>query len=359
MMPCLSGRKTGRSGYPQPRRPNLLGLETSCDETAAAVVSRDGKVLSNVVSSQIPIHARYGGVIPELASRNHLMAIGHVTATAMEQAGVGWSSIGAIAVTQGPGLIGALMVGLQFAKTLAFRFSLPLIPIHHVEGHITAILLEDGGEHPHGPLAFPFAALAVSGGHTSIYLIDRPGSYKLLGATLDDAAGEAFDKVARILGLPYPGGVEIDRLAREGNPAAVDFPRPLPAKKSLDFSFSGLKTAVKQYVDRGGQCSRADLAASFQEAAVDVLIGKLLAAAKRAKTPHVVIAGGVAANGRLRAKLVAEGLKAGAAVHLTKLSYCTDNAAMIAGAGRYGKPLSGDAMLGLEPFASGQLAPRA
>jgi len=338
----------------------ILGIESSCDETAAAVVTGDGEVASNVISSQIPIHARFGGVIPELASRNHLMAVTGVVAKALADAGLTPDQLGAVAATRGPGLMGALMVGLQFAKGLALAASLDLVPVHHVEGHITAILLRSGGEHPHGQLEFPYVALAVSGGHTSLYLVRCPGSYRLLGVTVDDAAGEAFDKVARLLGLPYPGGVEIDRLARRGDPAAIKFPRPLPGRDNLDFSFSGLKTAVKLCLERhegeADQSFLADVAAGFQEAAVDVLLRKTFAAARLNGVRHVVLSGGVAANSRLRARAVARGGAEGLMVHLTRLAYCTDNAAMIAGAARFGVAADRRAWLRLEPFASGQLA---
>ena len=336
----------------------LLGIETSCDETAAAVVDEQGRVHSSVVSSQIPVHARFGGVIPEIASRNHLMSIRTVVAQALEQAGIGLSEIGRLAVTRGPGLMGCLMVGLQFAKGLALARGIPLAPIHHVEGHITAVLLQDGAEHPQGPLGFPYAALAASGGHTSIYLVRAPGAYELLGVTLDDAAGEAFDKVARLLGLPYPGGLEIDRLSRQGDREAVHFPRPMPGN-SLDFSFSGLKTAARQHVEKHAVTlaeRRADIAASFQEAVVDVLIRKTFLAAATHGVEHVAFSGGVAANSRLREAAVVRAESAGVRVHLTRLTYCTDNAAMIAGAARFGAPLTSPEAVRLEPFASGQLA---
>lgn len=337
----------------------ILGIESSCDETAAAVVTAEGELLSNVIASQIPVHARYGGVIPELASRNHLMAIGTVTAEALTEAGATLADLSLLAVTQGPGLVGALMVGMQFGKGLACARKIGLVPVHHVEGHITAVLLQGGGEHPHGDLEFPYVALAVSGGHTSLYLVREPGSYDLLGATLDDAAGEAFDKVARLLGLPYPGGVEIDRLSRAGNPEAHSFPRPLKQKGRLDFSFSGLKTAVKLHVDQlhqeGAELPLADIAASFQEAAVDVLVGKTLQAAHKTGTKHVVIAGGVAANSRLRSVFVERAAGAALCAHLTRPIFCTDNAAMIANAARFGRPLSPEDARRLEPFASGQL----
>jgi N6-L-threonylcarbamoyladenine synthase len=337
----------------------ILGIESSCDETAAAVVTGQGEILSNVISSQIPVHARYGGVIPELASRNHLMAMPAVVGEALAKAQVSLGDLTRIAATRGPGLVGALMVGLQFAKGLAFQTGAELVAVHHVEGHITAILLDGAGEHPHGPLTFPYVALAVSGGHTSLYLVRRPGDYQLLGVTLDDAAGEAFDKVARVLGLPYPGGVEIDRLAQQGDPAAFDFPRPLKGKKNLDFSFSGLKTAVKLTVDKllaaDQELPRADIAAAFQQAVVDVLLRKTFAAAHHVGVKDVVIAGGVAANSRLRSELTHRAQAAGLRGHLTRPVYCTDNAAMIAGAGRYQTPLDRRLRQTIEPFASGQL----
>jgi N6-L-threonylcarbamoyladenine synthase len=338
----------------------LLGLESSCDETAAAVITGEGKILSNIISSQIPLHARYGGVIPELASRNHLMAVSSVTRQALAEAGINLADVGRIAATRGPGLVGALMVGLQFAKGLAMQTGAELVAVHHVEGHITAILLEDGGEHPHGPLSFPYVALAVSGGHTSLYLVSEPGSYKLLGVTLDDAAGEAFDKVARVLGLPYPGGVEIDRLARQGDPAAIPFPRPLKGKRDVNFSFSGLKTAVKLHHDRlveaAAEIPLADIAASFQQAVVDVLLRKTFIVAQMNGINDVVISGGVAANSRLRSLLVERAPEVGLRGHLTRPILCTDNAAMIAGAGRFNVPLDEVSRLTVEPFASGQLA---
>jgi len=349
------------AGSSRPERSFILGIESSCDETAAAVISRDGEILSDVIASQIPIHARYGGVLPELASRNHLMAIGPVVKQALDKAGVGLDGICKIAATQGPGLIGALMVGLQVAKTLAWSRKIDLVPVHHVEGHITAILLSDGGEHLCGPLEFPYVALAVSGGHTSLYLVRKAGEYRLVGVTLDDAAGEAFDKVARLLDLPYPGGVHIDRVAATGNPAAISFPRPMLDRHSAQFSFSGLKTAVKVFVDKakasGAPLNVPDIAASFQEAVVDVLLSKTFSVARRFGVAHVVLSGGVAANSRLRAKAVDFANEQGIAVHLTRPALCTDNAAMVANVARFKAPLPRSALLSLEPFASGQLGP--
>ncbi len=342
----------------------ILGIESSCDETAAAVVDGDGRVLSNVVSSQIPVHARYGGVIPELASRNHLVAIEPMVSQALSTAGLAMEEVTRVAVTQGPGLLGSLMVGVQYAKGLAFTRGLELVPVHHVEAHITAPLLLDGADHPHGSMEYPYVALAVSGGHTSLYLVKRPGEYELLGYTLDDAAGEAFDKVARILGLPYPGGVHIDRIAREeaGRPDAVKFPRPLKGRDDFVFSFSGLKTSARQYLkgwspDDGSGIRMADVAASFQEAVVDTLLRTTFAAARKWEVKDVVIAGGVAANSRLRSKLTQSAPSEGLRAHITKFAYCTDNAAMIANLARFKEPVSRDTALHLEPFASGQLVP--
>jgi N6-L-threonylcarbamoyladenine synthase len=284
--------------------------------------------------------------------------------------------------------MGSLLVGLQHGKTLAMALNIPLVPVHHVEGHITAALLTDGADHPHGPLEVPYIALAVSGGHTTIYRVDQPGAYQLLAWTVDDAAGEAFDKVARILGLPYPGGVQIDRLAKQGNPTAIAFPRPMSGKADRNFSFSGLKTAVKLYVERvivdetaaplrsrlvsetatillrpagfEGQVDHRpstieDIAASFQEAVVDTLLNKTFGCAQDAGIRDVVLSGGVAANSRLRGKATELAGELGLRVHLTHLRYCTDNAAMIAGAGRFTPPLSPMDAARLDPFASGQL----
>ncbi len=335
----------------------ILGIETSCDETAAAVVDGEGRVHSNVISSQVPIHARYGGVVPELASRNHLMSMIPVIRQALEEAGTDLDGLDRIAVTRGPGLIGALMVGVQAAKSLARTRDLPLIPVHHTEAHITAVFLE-GGDLAPAPPEFPYVALAVSGGHSSIYGVLGVGRYRRLGTTLDDAAGEAFDKVARLLGLPYPGGVSIQNLGRTGDPARFALPRGMRRKGNLDFSFSGLKTATRTLLQSLGEpddATRADLAASFQEAVVDSLVTKTLAAARREGVRDVVVAGGVAANERLRERFTEACEDAGLRLHLTAMPYCTDNAAMIAGLGRFVDPVApGDLDL-LEPFASGEL----
>jgi N6-L-threonylcarbamoyladenine synthase len=304
----------------------LLCIETSCDETAAAVV-RDGRqMLSNIVASQVDVHARYGGVVPELASRKHVEAITVVIEEALEKAGVSLEDIEGIAVTRGPGLVGALLVGLSTAKAIAFARHIPLVGVHHMEGHILAAFLE-------APVEFPFLALAVSGGHTHLYRVDGIGRYKTLGRTIDDAAGEAFDKVAKLLGLSYPGGVLIDRLAREGDPGAIDFPRPLLNRDNLDFSFSGMKTAVLNYVQKRSGPIEGDhlrnLAASFQAAVVDVLAGKTLRALDQTGLVRVVVAGGVACNSGLRNRFQQFAAK-GVEVRFPSPALCADNAAMLA-----------------------------
>ncbi len=278
----------------------VLGIESSCDETAAAVV-QDGKtILSSVVASQVDFHKKYGGVVPEIASRKHIEAIGPVIREAMERADLTLDDIQGIAVTQGPGLVGSLLVGISVAKAIAYVKQLPLVGINHLEGHLTAIFLE------RPDCAFPFIGLVVSGGHTSLYHVNGMGQYRLLGQTRDDAAGEAFDKVAKLLGLGYPGGVIIDRMSREGNADAIAFPRALLGRDSLDFSFSGIKTSVLRYVrECNGELESKlvrDIVASFQEAVIDVLVTKLFQAAAQHGAERVVIAGGVAANTRLREK---------------------------------------------------------
>jgi N6-L-threonylcarbamoyladenine synthase len=304
----------------------VLCIESSCDETAAAVV-RDGReLLSNVVASQVDVHARYGGVVPELASRKHVEAISVVVNSALEEAGVSLAQIEGIGVTRGPGLVGALLVGLSTAKALAWGLGVPLAAVHHMEGHILAPLLE-------APLEFPFLALAVSGGHTHLYRVDGVGRYRTLGQTLDDAAGEAYDKVAKLLGLGYPGGALIDRLAAQGHPEAVAFPRPMLHKKNLDFSFSGIKTAVLQHLDTYQQPledqQMADIAASFQAAMVEVLTRKTLRAAAQEGLTRIVVAGGVACNSALRAQFGVLAAKHGAKVYFPSPALCGDNAAML------------------------------
>jgi len=312
----------------------VLGIETSCDETAAAVVEDGHRLRADVVASQIAIHGPYGGVVPEIASRHHVTNLIPVLDQALRDAGVSLDDVDALAVTRGPGLVGALLCGLQLGKALAFARGLPLVGVNHLEAHLTAVFLDEGEARP-GP-DFPHLALLVSGGHTALIRAEDFGRYRLLGATRDDAAGECFDKVAKMLGLGYPGGIVIDRLAREGNPQAVRFPRALPRRADLDFSFSGLKTAVLNHLQRHGQPQGqgvADLCASVQQAVVDVLVRKTRVALRQTGLRHLVLAGGVAANSRLRADLQAAATDEGVTLHVPPPRRCTDNAAMVAAAG--------------------------
>ena len=309
----------------------VLGIETSCDECAAAVVRDGNEVLSSVVASQVEVHREFGGVVPEIASRKHDETIVAVVQSAVSEAGVSLSNLDGIAVTQGPGLMGSLLVGLNFGKSLAYAIGKPYFGVNHIQGHIASIFLT-------APMpAYPFLGLVVSGGHSSLFIIGDSFSYERLGATKDDAPGEAFDKVAKILGLSYPGGISIDALAREGDPAAIDFPRPMMHDPSLDFSFSGLKTAVLNLTRKLGPEEtgrrKADIAAAFQEAVCDVLISKALRAARERDTNRLVLAGGVAANSRLRELLTFRARAEDLEVFLPPLVLCTDNAAMIAAAG--------------------------
>lgn len=308
----------------------VLGIETSCDETAAAVV-KDGRVaLSDVVSTQMDIHRRWGGVVPELASRNHVVQVMPVIDEALARANLSLSHLDGIAVTSGPGLQGALLVGLQVAKALASATGLPLVGVNHLEGHLLAIRLAEDAPEP------PFLGLCVSGGHTTLYDVQAYGQYRRLGTTRDDAAGEAFDKVARILGLPYPGGLPIDTHAQTGDRRAIKFPRALRGDDVLDWSFSGLKTSVLHYVQTHGVPrgqALDDLCASFQEAVADALTKKLVLGAKKAGASTVVLCGGVAANSRLRSLAEERGSEAGLRVYLPPKRLCTDNGAMIAVAG--------------------------
>jgi N6-L-threonylcarbamoyladenine synthase len=307
----------------------VLGIETSCDETAAAVVEDGRRALSNVISTQIEIHRRFGGVVPELASRNHIVQVMPVIDQAVAEAG-GAGAIDAVAVTSGPGLVGALLVGVQVAKGLAAAWEKPLIGVNHLEGHLLAAFLGET------PPAFPYLGLVVSGGHTSLYAARGFGDYQLHGATRDDAAGEAFDKGAKLLGLPYPGGVAIDNLARGGDPTAVKFPRAVVKGSDLAFSFSGLKTALLHHVRQHGVPSGqalSDLCASYQEAIVGALLQKAFRAARRYQLPSLVLAGGVAANSRLRAAALEQAGEQGVKVIVPPVRLCTDNAAMIAVAG--------------------------
>jgi N6-L-threonylcarbamoyladenine synthase len=322
----------------------ILGIETSCDDTCAAVVTPEGEILSNVVASQGLLHERYGGVVPEIASRRHLELVDAVTADALEKADTSLVDIRSVAVTRGPGLIGALLVGVSSAKALAAARELPLTPVNHLHGHVVASTLGDN------PIEPPFLCLVASGGHTFVARVDEPSTHVVLGQTLDDAAGEAFDKGARILGLEYPGGPVIDRLAKEGDPEAFDFPRSLPGE-GLDFSFSGLKTAllyrVRDLGEEEAANRKADLAASYQRAIVDVLEARARQAIQREGLNRFAIGGGVAANSEWRAR--AQELDA--ELWVPPMSLCTDNAAMIAGASRFAEPLPYPEYLDLDASA--------
>ena len=325
----------------------ILGIETSCDDTCAAVVTGDGHVLSNVVASQGLLHEQYGGVVPEIASRRHLELVDAVLEDALERAGADLDGIDRVAVTNGPGLIGALLVGLSAAKGLAAARGLPLTPVDHLLGHVLASTLGDT------PIEPPFLCLVASGGHTFLARADEPASYSTLGSTLDDAAGEAFDKGARILGLGYPGGPLIQRAAEGGDPHAFSFPRSLPGE--LDFSFSGLKTSLLYKVrDLGEELSRErlpDLAASYQEAIVDTLVTRARQALGRERLERFAIGGGVAANAPLRARMAEECERLGVGLWVPPLEYCTDNAAMIAGAARFLEPMAYPDYLALDAAA--------
>lgn len=307
----------------------ILGIETSCDETAVAIVNNGKELVTNVVSSQIDTHIQFGGVVPEIASRQHTEQMTYVLEEAFQTSGLTWDDIDAIAVTEGPGLIGALLVGINAAKALAFVKNKPLINVHHIAGHIYANRLLQEFE-------FPLLSLIVSGGHTELIVMRDHGRYEVIGETLDDAAGEAFDKVARTLALPYPGGPHIDRLAKEAD-ATIDFPRAWLEAGSFDFSFSGLKSAVINYVhnekQRGNELDVADVAASFQASVVDVLTEKTFVAAKKYAVKQVIIAGGVAANSGLRSSITERFKESSTPVYFPPLELCTDNAAMIAAAG--------------------------
>ncbi|MGI6657337.1 MAG: tRNA (adenosine(37)-N6)-threonylcarbamoyltransferase complex transferase subunit TsaD [Desulfobulbus sp.] len=311
----------------------ILAIESSCDDTAAAVLTAEHRVLSSIISSQHEIHTRFGGIVPELASRRHIEMIGPVVNEALRRAGVGLDEIDLVAATRGPGLVGSLLVGFTFAKALALVRDLPCVGVDHMAGHLLSCLLE-----PEQP-AFPFTSLIVSGGTTSLFTVHDPLSFELLGRTRDDAAGEAFDKVAKLLGLGYPGGPVIGRLAADGDPEAIAFPRARLGPESLDFSFSGLKTAVAQYVSdqlrTGTPLSLPDICASFQEAVVEVLVDKTLDAAEQTGSSRIVIGGGVAANSRLRALFAERCAARDLRLFMPSPVFCTDNAAMIGVAGYY------------------------
>ncbi len=310
-----------------------LGIESSCDETSVAVLEEGRKVLSNIISSQINVHKVFGGVVPEIASRHHLENVNMVTDRALQEAGITMEDVDLIGVTCGPGLVGALLIGIATAKAYALAGNIPLVGVHHIQGHISANYVQ------HPELEPPFMALVVSGGHTSLIDVRGYNEFEVLGGTRDDAAGEAFDKVARVLGLGYPGGPLIDKLAKEGNPEAVHFKRVYLEKGSYDFSFSGIKTGVLNYINQEKQAGRevnaADVAAGFQEAVMEVIVKKAVDAALAMKKDKIVLAGGVAANSRLRNLLSESCEKAGLALYRPDPVLCTDNAAMIACAAYY------------------------
>ena len=309
---------------------NILGIESSCDETAAAVVRNGRELLSNVISSQIDTHTKFGGVVPEVASRKHIEVVNSVVEEALEKSGMTLDDIDAIGVTYGPGLVGALLVGLQYAKGLSYSTNKPLIGVNHIEGHISANFIE------HKELQPPFVCLVVSGGHTFIVNMEDYGKFEVLGQTRDDAAGEAYDKIARAIGLGYPGGPKIDKISKEGNENAIKFPKANFHEDTLDFSFSGVKSAVLNYINnasmKGETINRADVAASFQKAVVDVLVENVMTACKKKNVDKIVVAGGVASNSKLRYRLIEEGNKRNINVLFPSPILCTDNAAMIASA---------------------------
>ncbi len=311
----------------------VLGLETSCDETAAAVLKDGDTLLSNVINDQNGIHSKYGGIVPELAGRSHIERVHRVIEEAVQIAGIQLRDINLIAATMGPGLIGSLLVGLNTAKGLSYGLKIPMLGINHLEGHLLAIFLQK-------KIQFPFIALIVSGGHTDLYRVSDFGHYKLMGRTRDDAAGESFDKVGKMLGLSYPGGPAIEKMARNGNKKAHRFPRAYLEKGSLDFSFSGLKTSVRTFLqhrqkDANITLSDEDISACFQSAVIDVLVDKLISACKKENIPRMVVAGGVASNGALREAVNKEGQIYGIEASFPDPIFCTDNAAMIACAGYY------------------------
>ncbi|MFQ5589384.1 MAG: tRNA (adenosine(37)-N6)-threonylcarbamoyltransferase complex transferase subunit TsaD, partial [Nitrospiria bacterium] len=311
----------------------ILAIETSCDETAVAVLKDGRTILADLLSSQIDLHRRYGGVVPELACRRHIETIGPIVSEALVKADITLDEVDAVAVTAGPGLIGALLVGVSFAKSLAYALNKPLLAVHHLAGHIHAAFIE------HPDIVFPAVALVVSGGHTNLYAMPERARYRLIGKTVDDAAGEAFDKGARMLGLGYPGGPVIDRLAKKGDPGKYPFTLPYRSSKHTDFSFSGLKTALKQRLaktperDRRNTAFQSDLAAGFQEAVIGSLVEKTLQAAEKERVKSIIVCGGVAANSLLRSRLQTEAAQRGMTAHFPSPRYCTDNGAMIAMAG--------------------------
>ncbi len=311
----------------------ILAIETSCDETSASIVENGRDLLSEVTSTQIDIHRRYGGVVPEIASRNHLQMLPYITRGALDDANINFNDLDAIAVTYGPGLVGALLVGLSYAKSMAYAANKPLIGIHHIKGHIAANYLEYKDLHP------PFVSLVISGGHTNILLVEDYCKITTLGKTLDDAAGEAFDKIARCLGFNYPGGPEIDKYAKKGDKESISFPRVMLSNTSFDFSFSGLKSAVLNYLNtmkmKNLEINPYDISASFQEAVVDILCKKIDMAAQFTKQNTICLSGGVAANSRLKERMIQLSEEKGYKLFIPSPKYCTDNAAMIASCAYY------------------------
>ena len=334
----------------------ILGIETSCDDTAAAVVKGGYHVLSDVLRSQDDIHTPFGGIVPEFASRAHIAQVEPVVHAALDQAGIQLSDLDAVAVTQGPGLIGSLLVGVSFAKALAYTANIPLIGVHHLEGHLASVWLDS----PDVPV--PHIALVVSGGHTNLYLVPSRGKYQLLGQTLDDAAGEAFDKAAKMLGLGYPGGPIIDQLAQSGDPRNAPFSLPYASKQSFDFSFSGIKTALRYFLQsaatRRDTVSDADIAAGYQTAIVTVLVQKTIHAATCYDIRDIIMVGGVAANSSLRHNMRTAAAKEGIRLHHPHPRHCTDNGAMIAAAGWTAYAEKQFAALDVEPFAQGAIGTR-
>ncbi|MBM7557683.1 tRNA (adenosine(37)-N6)-threonylcarbamoyltransferase complex transferase subunit TsaD [Halanaerobacter jeridensis] len=310
-----------------------LGIESSCDETSAAVVRGGKEVLSNIISSQVDWHRKFGGVVPEIASRKHVELMNPVIDEALAEAGVSFADLSAVAVTFGPGLVGGLLVGISAAKSIAYAHDIPLVAVNHIEGHIYANFIS------HPELEPPVVCLTVSGGHTDLLYFEDLGDYEIIGRTIDDAAGEAFDKVARVMEAGFPGGPAIDKLAKKGDPEAIDLPRPMINDSSYDFSFSGLKTAVLNYINntkqRGEEINKADLAASFQQAVVDVLTAKIMRAADDKGVDNVLLSGGVAANSQLREQLQEKLEEQGKELYYPETRICTDNAAMIASAGYF------------------------
>jgi N6-L-threonylcarbamoyladenine synthase len=330
---------------------NVLGIETSCDDTSIALFASDRGVVGQMTASQL-VHDRYGGVVPEIASREHTRSVLPVFEALLERCGCKATDIGGIGVTHGPGLVGSLLVGVGFAKALAFALGRPLVGVHHIEAHILSNELQ--GE----VLRTPCVALVVSGGHTSLYRINEMGSYELVGNTRDDAAGECFDKVAKLLNLGFPGGPAIERVAREGKPDAVSFPRAMRYSDNLHFSFSGLKTAVREHVERLGELdatSVSDIAASAQEAIVDALVEKTIRCARESGAGHVYLAGGVAANGPLRSRMSKACEEARLTYHAPLLQYCTDNGAMVACTANRHLASGRDDGMGLDVFARGPI----